>query len=188
MTPTTRVLPDISHLHERHYGVTAHICGTYAEAAAVHLSEVTTPPSAMTYRHVSDGRDEEYAVDWVPPAARTVAAWHNEIDTTEAGAYGIALGVVETDLGLRASGRVHQGGGADYWVQPAGTEVNPEDGELDLQEARRLEVSGIRECPSEAALLQRLGQKVAQLHRGGEDGGYAVVVAFNMLRVVLRVA
>lgn len=187
MASTERLLPDIAQLHERHYGLTPSVCGTYAEAAATHLDDVASPPARLTYRHVTDGRDATYLINWTSSTRRVRVAWANDIDTTEAGAYGIALALVEVDLGLTALSRVQQGGGADYWIGPAGSAINAEDGELDLQDARRLEVSGIEACESEAALLHRLGRKVDQVQRGGDDGGIAAVVAFNMLRAAVRV-
>jgi hypothetical protein len=181
-------LPDISRLHERHFGLTVSVSGGFAEALATILDRRHSPPAPLRYRHVTEARDETYTLAWVPGDHRTRAAWANDTEATEAAACGVALAVVETDLGLFAVSRVRQGGGADYWVAPAGTEVNPGDGELDFEGATRLEVSGIETCPSEAALLNRLAKKVEQVKSGGADEGLAAVVAFNMLAISLRLA
>jgi hypothetical protein len=183
----TPALPALETLHERHYGITPSAGAALAEAAAVALGRHRTSPAALLYRHVTEGREQVYEVAWPATGPRAGAAWANAIDTTEAAAYAVVLAVVEADLGLFALSRVHQGGGADYWMGPLGSEVSPDDGELDLEAALRLEVSGIDLCGSEAEMLARLGRKVSQVRRGGDDSGLAAVVGFSMMLAGLRV-
>jgi hypothetical protein len=66
-----------------------------------------------------------------------MAAWANEIDATEAAAYGCVIAGVEMMRGLLAVRRAETGTGADYYIGPAGAGVE------DLENCMRLEVSGV---------------------------------------------
>lgn len=79
------------------------------------------------------------------------------------------------------------GSGADYYVGPRGSEVNPADGLLDLENAFRLEVSGIDSADGEARMFGRVREKVEQARSGRSNvPAIAGVVAFNLLQIVFR--
>jgi hypothetical protein len=73
-------------------------------------------------------------VEWVPVTAREKQAWANRTDAVEAGAYRMAIAAVEMTYGWFALARAETLTGADYYVGPAGA---------DLESAYRLEVSGV---------------------------------------------
>jgi hypothetical protein len=173
-------------LAERHLGLTPPIAASYAEAAAVCLSRHHQPPATLLV--TADTReDSHYQVAWSSPTARQLQAWGHPDDATRDGAYCIALAAIEQHLGLVALGRVPRGGGADYYVGPPGSEVNPVDGLLDLEQAFRLEVSGIDRAGGEARLLGRVREKVEQARNGQSIlPAIAGVTAFDLLRVIFR--
>lgn len=80
-------------LHERHPGLTKALGPCYAEAASVCLNRHHQSPASFT---VSGGGPESgvYDVRWEHPSERECRAWLNVIDTTEAGAYCLALAAV----------------------------------------------------------------------------------------------
>jgi len=128
-----------------------------------------------------------YLVHWRPPNERQKASWRNKDDATRDGAYCIVLATVEAELGLVAIGRAEGGTGADYYVGPPNSGVSPVDGELDLEAALRLKVSGIDSCDTEAFVAQRLSRKVDQARRGASNlPAIAGVVGFSVARIMLR--
>jgi hypothetical protein len=73
-------------MHERHRALTPSIAGSYREAASVCLSRHHTSPVEVT---LSDNGNELLAeLAWEAPDQRTLDAWANTTDATEAGAYG----------------------------------------------------------------------------------------------------
>ena len=176
-----KVLPDMETLHERHYGLTEAVARVLAEAAAVCLDRHHMPPAAFLITHGEQAEGRE--VRWAPANARARGAWANSIDRTEAGAYAMAIAAVESMLGLMVVSRAPAKSGADYRIG-SGWPVD-EHGELDLEPARRLEVSGM-DRGSQADLHARLSGKAKQIVKGGDGPGCAVVVAFEMKRIALR--
>jgi hypothetical protein len=161
------------------------VCASMAEAAAVSLDRHHVPPATLAVT-THDARSLSYSVDWTPRGSRERAAWANDTDTTEAAAYAVALAAAEAAYGLFAAQRVVVGGGADYWVSRAPLFGNSVDGQLDLEDAIRLEVSGMDRSESEAALLYRLSKKAEQIAHAGSDPGLAGVVAFDLMQMRFR--
>jgi hypothetical protein len=125
------------------------------------------------------GSRGEAVVQWSEPTDRERAAWANAIDTTEAGAYAIALGTVELVRGMVAVRRAETGTGADYYVAPLGASVN------DLENCLRLEVSGV-DKGDERSVRQRLVQKRAQARAGQSNlPALAAAVGFVTKLVVI---
>ena len=178
-------IPELARLHERHPGLTRAIAESYAEAAAVCLDRHHQSP--VFVRVSGEQSSVEYELTWPRSTGRQVGAWANADDATRDGAYSLALGAAECHLGLVALARARTRTGADYPVGPAGSEVSPQDGELDLEAAARLEVSGIDRCDHEADLLYRLRSKVRQTRRPRlASAAIAGVVAFNLGRVAFQ--
>jgi hypothetical protein len=116
---------------------------------------------------------------WVPPNAALSAAWANEIDTTEAGAYCMALAAVEECDGLVAVSRAETRTGADYYLAPVGEDTE------DLETSHRLEVSGMN-AGNEGALRGRLRQKQKQAKSGKSSlPAIAAVVCFETKHVLI---
>jgi hypothetical protein len=122
-------------MHRRHRALTPAIAASYKEAAQVCLSRHHLPPVELTLS--DNGSDTAGEVGWAPPDARTLAAWANATDATEAGAYGCVIVGLEEIRGLFAVRRAETGTGADYYIGPAGAGVH------DLEDCLRLEVSGV---------------------------------------------
>src|SRR5439155_26455160 len=84
----------------RHRALTPAVAASYREAASVCLSRHHTPPAQVT---LSDNAVETTAeLTWTAPDARTLAAWANRTDATEAGAYGCVIAAVEELRGFVA--------------------------------------------------------------------------------------
>jgi hypothetical protein len=166
----------IQDLDERHPGLTKGVATGYREAAEVCLGRHHLPPTDLT---VDRGTQINAIADWRAPDDRTKHAWANEIDTTEAGAYCVALAAIELTDDLVAIRRAETHTGADYYVAPKGTSP------IDLEEAFRLEVSGLNEG-NEASVKTRLRQKLAQTARGRSSlPAIAAVVAFSPPQVAI---
>jgi hypothetical protein len=100
-------------------------------------------------------------------------AWANDIDTTEFGAYGVALAAVELVVGLVAVRRAETRTGSDYYVAAPTT---PTD---DLEDWHRLEVSGTDEG-NEVTVQSRLREKQRQAASGNANlPALAAVVGFK---------
>ena len=89
-----RHLP-LFNLHSDHPGLTSPIAATYVEAASVCLSRHHTPP--VDFDLEDGGHLSHCGVDWVQPDVQMSRAWANEIDTTEAGAYGMVLAALKLE-------------------------------------------------------------------------------------------
>lgn len=163
-------------LHLRHLGVSQGISIAYSEAASVCLSRHHASPIDMV---VERQLSNVMSASWVPPTAALQAAWANETDTTEAGAYCVALAAVEECDGLLAISRAETKSGADYYLAPDGGEAD------DLESTRRLEVSGMN-FGTEAKLRQRLAQKLQQAKSGKSNTpAIAAVVCFETKTVLI---
>lgn len=167
----------IHQMASRHPGLTPATADANTEAATVCLSRHHAPPVDIDLE--KDGGATLASVDWVTPDARTKAAWANETDATEAGAYACALAAVEVTDGLLAIGRAEMLTGADFYVAPAGKGID------DLEDCRRLEVSGV-DRGGDPVIRQRLQTKLAQAKRGDSSmPATAGVVGFSARRILL---
>lgn len=177
--------PDLPTLHERHYGLDPAVCSMLAASARVCLDRHHSSPATVTV--VSDPSDERsYILEWIPSGPRERHSLANPDDAIRDGAYCVVLAAAEAQIGLLACARTGRGTGADYYVKPAGQPCEDDRG-MNLEGAYRLEVSGIDRCRSAAELEGRVRQKMLQARVGASDlPALAGVVAFNMLRVVLR--
>jgi hypothetical protein len=161
----------LSNLFERHSGLTKSISDGYNEAARVCLDRHHKPPIEINI----NGVDKTYSATlrWSESDERTRAAWNNEIDATEQGAYCVVLAAVEFADGLVALRRAETGTGADYYVAPIAAQAE------DLESWWRLEVSGV-DKGTMAAVQKRLKQKVDQASRGKSNlPAIAAVVGFS---------
>jgi len=165
-------------LDRRHPGLTVHVGGSYTEAASVCLDRHHASPVRIevTCGTKQTGR----TIDFAKPEARTLKAWNNDIDTTEAGAYGVAIAAVEAEEELVAIGRAETQTGADWYVAPRGEQHE------DLESCFRLEVSGL-DAGSKSDIEARLRQKIEQTHRGKSNlPAIASVVGFKERLVLIN--
>ena len=126
-----------------------------------------------------DDTDDLRVVNFAVPDPRIRKAHANEIDATEAGAYGVSLAAVEDVAGLVAVRRAETLTGADWYVAPNGADIE------DLENCIRLEVSGISAGTS-TDINRRLREKVAQTARGESNlPAIAAVVGFKALEVAI---
>jgi hypothetical protein len=164
-------------MHERHRALTQPIAGGYREAAAVCLNRHHSPPVEITL--VDNGKNALANLTWVEPDARISAAWANDIDATEAGAYGCVIAGVEFSRGLFAVRRAETGTGADYYIGLQGS------GD-DLENCLRLEVSGVSSGTSKD-VSRRLMEKVRQTLDGNSNlPALAGVVGFSARMLVIQ--
>lgn len=164
-------------LHQRHPGLTQPLADSYAEAACVCWSRHHQPPVVVAVKN--GNTEDQRIIDFQVPDARMRSAHANEIDATEAGAYGVSLAAVEAFSGLVAIGRAETLSGADWYVAPEGSPVD------DLENCIRLEVSGTSAGGS-AEISRRLREKIAQAARGDSNlPAIASVVGFKALEIAI---
>lgn len=173
---TIPALP-LANLSARHTGVTQPIGDGFYEAASVCLERHHRSPKQIT---ISDpGGDLRADVEWGPVTETMQKGWANEIDATEAGAYGCVLAAIELVSGMVAVRRAEAGSGADYYVGPPGA------GDEDLETCLRLEVSGLdRGDPTN--IRARLASKILQANSASSNiPAIAGVVGFLELMVLI---
>jgi hypothetical protein len=177
-------LPPLDLLHDRH-NVSEAVVRANAEAASVVLSRHHQSSSLLETWTWNTGMRTKHRLAWPNPSPVAVSTWANLDDAVEAGAYAIALAAVEVEYDLYCAGRAVRRSGCDWWIGPANS-WRGADGQLDLESAVRLEVSGIEVCRSEQQLGSRLTMKVDQLANASQFPGKAAVVGFSSLQVVFR--
>jgi hypothetical protein len=170
-------LPAIAELPARHPGITTAVASVYAECAAICLSRHHEPPTDL----VLDANDRRVVeCMWASPSDGMRRAHANADDATRDAAYGVAIAAIEVSLGLHALARAETRTGADYYVGA------PTNTGLDLEDALRLEVSGV-DAGGLEDIRRRLGEKLGQLARAGSDlPGVAAAVGFQVGHVMIR--
>lgn len=166
---TIEWFPDLVELHTRHSGLTLAVCWSYAEAAHVCLSRHHRPSIKIVITAPRETRT--FGLDWRPADEGALRAWANITDAIEAGAYAMAIAAVEAMYGWFALSRAETLTGADYYVGPAGA---------DLETAYRLEVSGV-DLGDETKLRTRLSRKLRQAREGRSSlPALACIVGFQI--------
>lgn len=129
--PTLR----LAQLAQRHPALTVALGNAYEEAAIVCLDRHHASPTELDilFRRKQFRR----CLEWRKPDPPVLRAYANTTDTTEWGAYALALIAVEECAGLVAVRRAETLTGADYYLGAPGS--NPQD----LEQCLRLEVSGV---------------------------------------------
>ena len=164
-------------MEQRHPGLTKAIADLYTEAASICLDRHHEPPADFEIE--AHGSSATATVEWHPPDARTRNAWANATDATEAGAYACALAAVELADGIVAVHRAETLTGADYYV------ARPGDSLHDLEDCRRLEVSGVDRGPR-GVVERRLRTKMGQAAAGRSNlPALACAVGFRARLVML---
>ena len=162
-------------LSSRHIGLTDSVSSSYAEAACVCLDRHHSP--AVEFNVEDNSILTTASASWPDVDARTKAAWNNVTDTTEFGAYALALAAVEHSRGLVAVRRAETRTGADYYVD------RPENPGDDLEQSFRLEISGV-DAGTTADVKTRLNQKIKQAKAGNSNlPAIACVVGFAALKI-----
>ncbi len=171
-------LPDLRAVRApRHPGVSSAVCEALSEAAEVCLARHHKPPRTSLQVVYAGGTMMRH-LRWSAPNETAQRSWRNRDDATRDGAYIVALAVVEHELGLVALSRADNRTGADYYIG------RPESS--DLEEAFRLEVSGVSEGGL-ADIHRRLREKKAQVARGDSFlPAYASVVGFRQATVLMN--
>lgn len=170
-------LPDLRSIRApRHPGVSAAVCEAFSEAAEVCLARHHKPPST-SFQVACAGKESVRYLKWSAPGDTAQRSWKNRDDATRDGAYVVSLAVVEREIGMVALSRADTRTGADYYVGRPGLP--------DLEEAFRLEVSGVDEG-DRAEVRRRLKNKEDQAARGDSFlPAYASVVGFRQASVLV---
>jgi len=164
-------------MERRHPALTAAIASAYREAATVCLSRHHVSPVKVVL--VNNGASSESNISWVAPDQRTVKAWANDIDATEAGAYCCVIAGIEHVRGQVALRRAETGTGADYYIG------DPETNTEDLEDCIRLEVSGVDKGNVDV-MSARLCSKIEQAKRGQSNlPAVAGVVGFGQKTIMI---
>lgn len=161
----------IDDMAQRHHGLTQAIAEQLTEGARVCLDRHHQSPTEF---HINwEDRQTDALVVWEATDNRTKAAWANETDTTEAGAYACVLAAIELLDGLVAVRRAETGTGADYYLALPST---PAD---DWENFVRVEVSGTDQGNA-STVANRLRIKLRQAESGASDlPAIAGVVGFR---------
>lgn len=171
------ILP-IENLDERHPGLTRALADCFLEAATVCLDRHHISPQIFSI--LNDSKQIDATANWNSSSTQIKAAWANEIDATEWGAYGFAIAAVELSEDLYAIHRAETKTGADYYIAPKGYTYN------DLEDALRLEVSGTASDDS-SVFDSRLKVKIKQASSGQSNlPAIAVVVGFRLKLIKLQ--
>jgi hypothetical protein len=164
-------------LARRHPGLTKALGETYTEAAGVCLGRHHESPATLSIE--LHGEQSECNAEWSEPDERTLRAWANDIEATEAGAYGVSLAAIEMTQGYVAVSRAETLTGADYYLAPAESALD------DLEACLRLEVSG-SDTGNQSAIKQRLKAKLRQAGKGISNlPAIASVVGFQERTVAI---
>jgi len=173
----TEDLPELNTIrHPRHPGISAALCEALSEAASVCLARHHEPPRTEFSVECLGGSSTRGLL-WASPDDTAVRTWNNRDDATRDAAYIIAIAAAEKELGLVAVSRAETRTGADYYIAPPST--------LDLEEAIRLEVSGVdhSDLPT---VRRRLREKEQQALRGDSPlPAYASVVGFRERKILI---
>jgi hypothetical protein len=168
---------DLIGMDLRHHGLTPSVAGVFHEAASVTLNRYHSPPTEVTI--VDNGMSGPAEIHWQLPDQRVLDAHNNEIDATEQGAYGCAIGAIEVSRGLFAIRRAETLTGSDYYIGPKGA------GD-DLEDCVRLEVSGTSKGTSKE-VNARLTIKINQARAGNSNlPAVAAVVGFAVKLIMLQ--
>jgi hypothetical protein len=163
-------------LDQRHPGVSPGVSASYSEAASVCFGRHHVPPVSLSIERPAL---IQVSADWTPPDDGLRRAWANETDTTEAGAYCVALAAVENTDGLVAIARAETRTGVDYYLGRQGDPPN------DLEKSHRLEVSGIN-TGGPSLVKTRLRQKIDQAAAGRSSlPAIAAIVGFASRQVAI---
>lgn len=177
MSSSKPTLP-LENMSDRHPGLTPEIAACYHQAARVCLDRHHVAPTDFGLRQ--ENEELVTQLNWEPADGRCRAAWANEIDTTEAGAYACSLAATELMRGLVAVRRAETGTGADYYVGAANRATD------DLEDCYRLEVSGT-DRGSTATVNRVLHQKVKQALAGNSNlPALAAVVGFRAQLILIQ--
>jgi hypothetical protein len=172
---TNRELP-IKELEKRHPGISVGLAVSFCEAVAICLHRHHQSPADINIKHNSE---LIATASWDLPDDSIQRAWANEIDATEAGAYGMALASIEISDGLVAYTRAETLSGVDYYLGPADNTL------LDLENSHRLEVSGIS-TDNESKMIARLKRKIDQAKAGNSNlPAIAAIVGFLSKSVLM---
>lgn len=165
----------IKGLSDRHLGITPALSSGYYEAACVCLDRHHTSPQEVAL--IDNDTADVAMIAWEASSRRAQNAWANRDDTTEAGAYCLALANAEATRGLVAVSRAQGRTGVDYYLGSADSTLE------DLEASVRLEVSGTDEG-SLSTIKSRLRQKLEQADRVENNlPALATVVGFALLRI-----
>lgn len=139
----------------------------------------------MSYLNFELSDDEvccKTEINWQPADENCRRAWANIIDTTENGAYGVALAAVEMMRGMVAISRAETLTGADFYIAPISESYE------DLEDCFRLEVSGT-DSDRLSDVRARLRQKLKQTQNGNSDlPAIALVIGFQVKVILIQTA
>lgn len=164
-------------MSDRHWGLTPELAESCTQAACVCLDRHYVSP--IDFIIEDSVQCQPTIVEWTKTDRRIRAAWANDIDTTEFGAYACALAAVELRHGFVAVARAETRTGADFYVG------QPVSSGADLDDRIRLEVSGT-DIGSPSAIAWRLQNKLRQAEAGESPlPAIAAVVGFRARQVLL---
>jgi len=164
-------LPELRSIRfPRHPGVSVAVCEYFSEAAEVCLVRHHNPPKTV-FSIDCCGAKAERELLWKAPDETAQRAHNNRDDATRDAAYIVSLSIMDKELGMVAISRTDTRTGADYYIGMPGS--------LDLEEAYRLEISGVDQGDG-SAIKKRLREKEVQARRGDSSlPAYACVVGFR---------
>lgn len=143
----------------------------YAEAAAFCLEDRQHQQGASL--NVKGLQELKCQLRWPATSEQSRRSYADTQDSTEFGAYGVAIALVKEVTGLSALHQSRKGTGFDYWIGESLDDL--------FQNASRLEISGILDG-DDSTIKSRVKQKKRQTQRSDATTllpAYACVVEFS---------
>ena len=139
MTQLPESLPvlDLSGLQQGLPAITPAFGAALAEAGAICLSEQGHQPGVVL--EIDGGFSGAFVLLWPQVTDQMRRCWNDQDYTTEQGAYGVALLLIQRLTSFTVVERSRRGTGFDYWLGNVS-----DSAELPFEKSARLEVSGIR--------------------------------------------
>lgn len=128
---------NLSELQKGLPAITPAFGAALAEAGAICLSEQGQQPGVAL--EVEGGFSRAFILLWPQVTEQMRRCWNDQDYTTEQGAYGVALLLIQRLTSFTVVERSRRGTGFDYWLGNVS-----DSAELPFEKSARLEVSGIR--------------------------------------------
>ena len=174
MTQLPESLPvlDLSGLQQGLPAITPAFGAALAEAGAICLSEQGHQPGVVL--EIDGGFSGAFVLLWPQVTEQMRRCWNDQDYTTEQGAYGVALLLIQRLTSFTVVERSRRGTGFDYWLGNVS-----DSAELPFEKSARLEVSGIRRG-ERRQVRSRVTLKGAQVRAADSlSPAYVAVIEFS---------
>ncbi len=172
MNPLKIETLDLHSLNQVGSYLTREICDFFSQAAAVCLDNQNHTPGGLL--KVEGDLSTQFQLSWQPVTPQMRDSWEDMQDTTEDGACGLAILMIQKLTEYKVIKRSRKQTGFDYWLGAK------EDDNYPFQAKARLEISGLLKG-SNRQIDQRVRNKIEQVKPSNylKLPAYIVVVEFS---------